>query len=91
MSTYEWDKNKCERNIKKHGIDFIDALEVFNDINRVETESYQNHEKRYKTMGKMKGIVILLVYTIRQNHIRIISARKASRYERKIYETSNKK
>lgn len=81
---YEWDDNK---NQIKHSIDFYDAILIFNDNDRIELlddrKDYQ--EKRYRTIGTVYDVVLTVIYTIRNNRYRIISARKASKHERKTY------
>jgi uncharacterized protein len=47
MKSFEWDENKRISNLEKHGIDFIDAIEIFSDLNRIELETVRNGEKRY--------------------------------------------
>ena len=86
MKPFEWDENKREANLKKHSIDFIDAIKVFADADRIELESSKNGESRYQVIGSMGDIiVILLVYTDRNEKKRIISARRASKKERELY------
>jgi uncharacterized DUF497 family protein len=85
MKNFDWDENKRESNLQKHGIDFVDAVEVFHDVDRVELESIRNSEKRYQVIGMVNEVVILVVYTIRNEKIRIISSRIASRKEREAY------
>lgn len=84
---FEWDDTKRVRNIEKHGIDFVLAALVFLDLQRTERiDERKNYgETRYQTIGVAKGIMLLVVYTKRLDMIRIISARKANRYERKTY------
>lgn len=83
---FEWDENKNESNQEKHGIDFNEAKEVFNDKNRISSEDKRNDygEKRWVTIGKMFKPIVVVVYTIR-NATRIISARLANRKERDNY------
>jgi uncharacterized protein len=83
---YEWDENKREHNIEKHGIDFIDAIEIFNDLNRIEFENHRKGETRFLTIGMVHDIVLFLVYTLRGGKKRIISVRRASKNERKAYD-----
>ena len=89
---FEWDENKNKSNQDKHGIDFNDAKEVFKDDNSIESETTQdNHgEKRWKIIGQLYGSILSVIYTIRNKTTRLISARKASRKERKDY-TDQKK
>ena len=86
MKYFEWDKNKKTLNFKKHGIDFIDAIEIFDDPNRIEYASHWEGEERFQTIGTIYNTVIFLVYTTRKNKKRIISARRASKNERKKYD-----
>ncbi len=86
---FEWDDNKEKINIAKHGIDFSTAAHVFRDENRIEffDEAHSEYEDRYITIGQINGIAIIVtvVYTERENAIRLISARKATNHERRMY------
>lgn len=86
---FSWDENKEKINIVKHGIDFSTAAYVFQDENRIEfyDDAHSEYEDRYITIGQVNGIaiVIMVVYTERGNTIRLISARKATPQERKMY------
>ena len=86
MKYFEWDENKRNLNIEKHGIDFIDAIHVFDDPLRVEVETMRGIEKRYQTIGRIEDVTILVAYTYRNEKRRIISTRVASRAERAVYE-----
>lgn len=88
MRDFEWDEKKRVSNLEKHKIDFIDAREIFNDPERIESEILKNTEKRYQTIGKVNDVILFVVYINRKEKVRIISARRASKNERKIYETS---
>lgn len=86
---FEWDENKNNQNLEKHGLDFDLAKEVFADkyalvkINRI-----SNGEVREQIIGHVcENVVILfVVFTRRTNVFRLISARQAKRKERVIYE-----
>ena len=84
---FDWDENKNKSNQKKHGIDFNDAKEVFEDESSVISEDLRKDygENRWKIVGKIYGSIISVIYTIRDKVTRIISARKASRKERDEY------
>lgn len=89
---FEWDETKRLMNLDKHGIDFIDVREVFDgDIVTVEDDRYSYGEQRFITFGLLQGRVIAVVHTDRDDSIRIISARKATKYEQRTYfkEVSN--
>ncbi|MCL4304075.1 MAG: BrnT family toxin [Anaerolineae bacterium] len=84
---FEWDEQKAQLNIQKHHIDFRDAVHVFFDTNRLDDEDYTTAEERYRTIGLARGRILFVVYTWREGRIRLISARKATKYERQQYET----
>ena len=84
---FEWDKSKAKDNQSKHGISFADTFAVFEDPNAVTVEDFQLGEQRYITIGMDAfGRILVVVYTWREDNIRIISARKAVRYEVRQYE-----
>jgi uncharacterized DUF497 family protein len=84
---FEWDAVKAEGNLTKHGVSFIAATYVFDDIFALECLDYdsQPSEIRYMIIGAVNGIVLTVVYTERGERIRIISARKATKHEQKEY------
>jgi len=88
---FEWDHNKNQINIRKHDIDFIEAAKIFKDINFIVNEDIRHDdygETRYQIIGAVDPYgVLLVVYTERhENVIRIISARKADKKERRLYQ-----
>ncbi|MCX6057224.1 MAG: BrnT family toxin [Chloroflexi bacterium] len=84
---YQWDPNKAKSNLKKHGVRFADAVSVFEDENAVTIDDEHESENRFITIGKDIFLrILVVVYTFRGHVIRIISARKATVRERKIYE-----
>jgi uncharacterized DUF497 family protein len=86
---FVWDENKNSANIKKHGIDFNDALVIFENPLLIKINDRRDYqEKRWIALGKMMQLVVVVVFTIRADSIRIISIRKANRTERKIYHES---
>lgn len=84
---YEWDADKNQKNVEKHGIDFETAKRIFDSpivSRRDERKDY--NETRYVSIGIIDQVaMIVVVHTSRQGRIRLISARPASRRERKIY------
>ena len=82
----EWDDNKNKINIQKHGISFETAALVFADEDRIEffDELHSIDEDRYIVLGCVHGI-LYVVYTMRGDFARIISARMATNRERGIY------
>ena len=91
-SDYEWDEEKERINIKKHGIDFDTASLVFEDYDSIvwHDELHSEDEERYNILG-MVNDVLFVVYTERREKIRIISARLATKSERRRYDDYYKK
>ena len=90
---FSWDDTKDERNQRKHGISFEAAKLVFDDpLYITRQDRFENGEQRWQTMGLVGNVVLLLVaHTWKEagngvEHIRLISARRATKLERKIYE-----
>ena len=83
----EWDPRKAADNLRKHGVDFADAVIALEDENALTIEDKDHDEQRFKTLGMGSGLNILyVIHTDRDNdRIRIISARKADRSEIKQY------
>lgn len=87
--TFEWDPLKAKSNLAKHGVDFREAATVFGDALSltVVDADHPAGEQRYVTMGMSHLQRILVVaHTEDRNRIRIISARRATRRERRAYE-----
>jgi uncharacterized protein len=83
---FEWDETKQRANVAKHGIDFADAKEVFDDPAAYTILSPRAvRERRYITIGSVKGALIAVIFTPRGEATRIISARVARRDERRRY------
>ncbi len=84
---YQWDRNKALSNLNKHGIDFADAVSVFSDELAITIFDDRFEEERFITIGiDLFSRVLVVVYTMRDDEIRLISARKASKNERSQYE-----
>jgi len=86
MKYFEWDEKKRKYNLAKHGIDFIDAIAIFEDPDRIEFRTVRRGETRVQTIGVVHKIILFLVYTFRGRKKRIISVRRASKNERKAYD-----
>ena len=86
---FEWDQRKARTNARKHGVSFEEASSVFADplARTIPDPLHSDEEDRFVTAGESeRRRVLVVVYTERQDRIRIISARVASRRERKDYE-----
>lgn len=84
---YQWNRDKATANLRKHGIDFADAVSVFSDALAISILDERFDEERFVTIGMDAfGRILVVVYTLRDDQIRIISARKATRQERQQYE-----
>ncbi len=87
--TFEWDLRKARSNLVKHGVAFGEASTIFGDplSLTIPDPEHSLAEKRYVTMGRaFNAKLLVVVQTDRGDNIRIISARRASRRERKFYE-----
>ena len=87
---FEWDEDKNQSNIRKHGIGFERAKTIFRGPIKVLSEEVTlDGELRELTIGILDGIVFLaVVHTDRAGKIRLISARKATRHEQKAFEAT---
>jgi uncharacterized DUF497 family protein len=86
---FEWDNKKAARNIKKHGVSFQEASTVFGDPLAVTIHDplHSEDEDRFVTLGEsFRRRLVVVVFTERGDRIRIISARLATRGERRDYE-----
>jgi len=86
---FEWDPAKAEANLKEHGISFDEATTVFRDTLSITISDpdHSDSEDRFIDIGMSHRMQLLVVsYTERKDRIRIISARRATRAERKNYE-----
>jgi uncharacterized DUF497 family protein len=86
---FEWDLRKARSNLAKHGVAFEEASTIFGDSLSltIPDPEHSLSEERYVTMGRaFSGKLLVVVHTERGENIRIISARRASRRERKFYE-----
>ena len=89
---FEWDDAKAEANERKHGVSFAEAMTVLADPLSLTgfDPDHSDDEDRYITMGlSAAGRLLLVSHTDRGEKVRIISARKAGRRERRDYEDGN--
>jgi hypothetical protein len=85
MPQFEFDPEKSESNKKKHGIDFVEAQEIWKDQDRIVYPSTSLSEPRTLVLGMARGLLWAAVVTDRDQAIRIISVRRARTYERRKY------
>ena len=89
-----WNPEKAGRNLRIHGVSFDMAARIFDDPNHVVTENYfieEEGEQRYQAIGTSGGVVLLLVVFVDRSGpegeiLHIISARKATAYEKSAYQ-----
>ena len=89
---FEWDEEKAKANLKKHRVGFDEGTTVFTDhfSMTIHDPDHSADEERYIDIGSSdKGRVLVVVYTERGSNIRIISCRRATPTERKLYEEVN--
>ena len=83
---FEWDEEKNQKNIIKHGIDFVDVTLAFDHpILKTEDTRKDYKETRFIGIGVIRDREIVIAYTMRSERIRIISARRANEDEREKY------
>lgn len=85
---FEFDHKKSENNKQKHGIDFYEAQELWNDTDFIEIPVKTSDEPRFLVIGKISGKYWSGVITYRTEKIRIISVRRSRKEEVDIYESS---
>ncbi|HEY8241569.1 MAG TPA: BrnT family toxin [Kiritimatiellia bacterium] len=84
---FEYDEAKSQSNKRKHGIDFVQAQSLWADPDLLEVPAKTDDEPRYLVIGKVDDKHWSAVVTYRNERIRIISARRARREERELYES----
>jgi uncharacterized protein len=89
--TFQWDDAKAVANYAKHGVTFEAARDVFKDPFAIEQmDDRQNYgEERWIILGMAQDRLLLVAYTMRNDSVRIISARAAEPYERREYHEQN--
>ena len=90
---FEWSPNKAISNLRKHRVSFEEASSVFGDVLATvyEDPDHSAHEKRYLMIGtSTNGRLLNVAFADRGQRIRIISARRLTRREKKLYEEENR-
>ncbi len=91
MLKFEWAPQKAKINLKKHGVSFAEASTAFEDVLSLTIDDplHSSDEERLVLIGmSFKNRLTIVVHTERGDNIRIISARKATKKERKYYENN---
>jgi uncharacterized protein len=88
---FEWDEEKARANMAKHGVSFVAGRLVFFDLGHIEEidDSIFYGEERWKAVGLVTGRLLAVIYTQRDDKVRIISARRATRHEQQNYYQQN--
>jgi uncharacterized protein len=89
---FEWDDKKAAASLARHSVDFALARRAFDDIDGVEIEDRRGDygEDRYVLIGMAGHRLLAVTYTFRRERIRIISARPAEPFERRLYSEKNR-
>lgn len=88
---FEWDERKATANVRKHGVTFETATEVFDDPYQLTFENYTiGDDRRIQIIGMTRSLVLVVVIFVDRSHandevIRIVSSRKATKYETELY------
>jgi len=84
---FEFDKRKSATNKRKHGIDFVEAQELWEDPDRIEIPARTEDEPRFLVTGKIAGDHWSSIVTYRGEKVRIISVRRSRKSEIELYES----
>ena len=90
---FEWDAEKAQRNLRKHNVSFREGMMVFNDTFAITfyDDAHSRHEQRFLSLGMSDlGRVLVVAHTLVDEKVRLISARKATKRERELYEKENR-
>ena len=89
---FEWDDAKSDACFTQRGFDFAYAIRAFLDDDRIvgQDRRWDYGEDRYRLLGAIEGRVFVVIFTMRDSAIRIISARKANRKEVRAYEQNTR-
>ena len=83
---FEWDEAKRQLNLVKHGLDFADMTRFPWDVAAIGQDlRFDYGEDRFTAYGNMDGRLLVIVFTLRGNTMRLVSVRRGNRKERKIY------
>ena len=95
MVQFTWDENKNKANIRKHGVDFNDAVRAWHDPDRLDffdAEHSTENELCWIFLGAVAGVVLFVIETEPDEEtVRIISARRALKHEQEVYYANSKK
>lgn len=94
ITRFEWDEGNIDKSYEKHGITPKEAEEVFLDehITIEKDIKHDQKEERFIAIGKtFEGKMLFVVFTLRNNKIRVISGRIVNKKERRVYEKNIKK
>lgn len=87
---FEWNHQKAKNNVRKHRVSFTEAVTVFDDplLIMISDPDHSDEEERWLLIGESnRHRLLVVVYTEKGNRIRLISARRATKAERRTYET----
>ena len=83
---FEWDETKRQTNLRDHKLDFANAEIVFSGITfTFEDDRFEYGEDRFITLGLLREIVVVIAHTEREDTVRLISMRKATKNEQRLY------
>lgn len=84
---FEFDQEKSQTNLSKHGIDFTEAQLLWDDPNAVVIPARTTDEPRYLLIAELNHKVWSAIFTVRESRVRIISVRRSRENEEKIYQS----
>lgn len=83
---YQWDDEKRDSNVEKHGFDFVDAWMILERDHVLAQAKIKDKEVRFRATGFIHGVQATAIYTMREHAVRLISVRRASANERRQYQ-----
>jgi hypothetical protein len=87
MSDFEYDEDKSQANLEKHGIDFLEAQTLWRDPDLLEIKARSDDEPRFVVIGRIGPTHWSAIITYRNEKIRLISVRRSRKREVKLYES----
>lgn len=88
---FDYDPSKSRKNLERHGIDFMDAQQLWDNPHVIVPAKYVDGEERYAILGEIRRLIYVAIFTERKDTIRIISCHRTDkRWERKYHEQLKK-
>ena len=90
MLSFEFDLEKSQKNLEKHGIDFLEAQKLWQDLEATQVQARSETEIRYALIAQKEGVFWTAFYTLRSSTVRLISVRRSRKKEKEVYYESGR-